>query len=95
MSDSGCRSVRIDVSDLYAATGRAKLADLSVYERSVLEQAGNGNNVLLTGAGPIWLYLKLAHILHGKVRSLAYESPVTGIVTIFDHNPFQDDHGER
>lgn len=94
MSDSGCRSVRIDVSDLYAATGGAKLADLSVYERSVLEQAGNGNNVLLTGAGPVWLYLKLAHTLHGKVRSLSYESPVTGVVTIFDHNPFQDDHGE-
>ena len=49
--------------------------------------AGNGNDVVLTGAGPIWLYLKIAHALHGKARTLVYRSPVTGDVVIFDHSP--------
>ena len=44
--------------------------------------------VLLTGQAPIWLYLKIAHALHGKARRLIYRSPVTGDVVIFDHDPF-------
>jgi hypothetical protein len=31
--------------------------------------------------------LRLAHALHGRVRSLSYTSPVSGEVTIFDHTP--------
>lgn len=42
----------------------------------------------LTGPGPVWLYLRLAHILHGRARRLVYSSPVTGDVVIFDHDPF-------
>lgn len=66
----------------------AKLADLPKYERAALEQAGHGNTVKLTGRAPVWLYLRIAHVLHGKVKTLLYDSPVTGQVVIFDHNPF-------
>jgi hypothetical protein len=40
---------------------------------------------VLTGAAPVWLYLKIAHALHDKARKLIYRSPVTGDVVIFDH----------
>jgi hypothetical protein len=53
-----------------------------------LELAGQGNEVILTGAGPVWLYLKIAHALHGKAKKLVYRSPVTGDIVIFDHDPF-------
>jgi hypothetical protein len=36
----------------------------------------------------VWLYLTIAHALHGKARKLVYASPVTGEIVIFDHNPF-------
>ena len=78
----------IDVNDLYAGDGQAKLGNLSDYEHLCLQKAGQGTDVVLTGAGPIWLYLRLAHALHGKARSLCYESPVTGRVEIFNHNPY-------
>ena len=76
----------IDVRQLYAS--EAKLADLQGYTRAAQELAGEGKVVVLTGQGPIWLYLKIAHALHGKARKLIYRSPVTGDVTIFDHDPF-------
>ncbi len=80
--------VTIDVSTLYAETGVAKLSDLANYEAEVLAKAGLGSVVVLTGPGPIWLYLRLAHALHGKVKKLSYSSPVTREVVIFDHDPF-------
>jgi hypothetical protein len=63
----------LDVSTLYASTGTAKLADLSAYEARVKELVS--------------LYLRLAHTLHGRARVLIYDSPVTGQVEIFNHNP--------
>ena len=78
----------IDIATLYAATGTAKLDSINSYEAKAKELAGNGNDVILTGQGPIWLYLCVSHALHGKVRSLRYSSPVTGEVVIYDHNPF-------
>lgn len=77
----------ICVEDLYADTETAKLRDLDLYIERALAMAGEGNEIILTGAGPVWLYLKLAHALHGKVRKLSYRSPVTGDVLIFDHSP--------
>jgi hypothetical protein len=77
----------LDLSTLYAATGTAKLADLSAYEARVKELVPPGADVTLTGPGPVWLYLRLAHALHGRARVLTYESPVTGPVEIFNHNP--------
>lgn len=75
----------IDVSTLYVNT--AKLSELDSYIRKAREIAGEGNDVVLTGQGPVWLYLKIAHALHGVVRKLIYRSPVTGDVVIFDHSP--------
>ena len=76
-----------DVSSLYAATGTAKLADLPTYEAEVKSTVPRGADVTITGAGPIWLYLRLAHTLHGIARVLSYDSPVTGPIIVFDHNP--------
>ena len=81
------REIRIiDLKALYPDT--AKLADLPGYVAKALELAGEGNEVVLTGQAPVWLYLKIAHALHGKAKKLIYRSPVTGDVVIFDHDPF-------
>ncbi len=76
----------IDLSLLFSDT--AKLSDLPAYKQQVQEQAGEGNEVVLTGRAPVWLYLAVGHALHGKARKLVYRSPVTGDVPIFDHDPF-------
>ena len=77
----------LDLSTLYAATGQAKLVLLDDYVKAAISLVPPGADVTLTGAGPIWLYLKIAHALHGRARILTYESPVTGKVEIFNHNP--------
>lgn len=78
--------ITIDLSTFYSDT--AKLSEIEQYKSQALTQAGSGNEVILTGAAPVWLYLNIAHTLHGKAKKLTYNSPVTGEVTIFDHNPF-------
>lgn len=78
----------IDLESLYSSAPTAKLAELDSYIEKALTLAGDGNDIVLTGAGPVWLYLKIAHALHGKARKLSYRSPVTGDVVIFDHSPF-------
>ena len=78
--------ITIDLATFFSET--AKLADLSTYIEKALEQAGEGNDVILTGSAPVWLYLAIAHALHGKAKKLIYRSPVTGDIVIFDHNPF-------
>lgn len=78
-------AVVIDTSLLYHDT--AKLSNLVSYIQKAQDLAGEGNDVVLTGQAPVWLYLKIAHALHGKARKLIYRSPVTGDVVIFDHNP--------
>jgi hypothetical protein len=75
--------VVIDLKSLYGEV--AKLDELSAYLKRAKEQAGEGNEVVLTGQAPIWLYLAVAHALHGKARRLLYHSPVTGEIPIFDH----------
>ncbi len=79
-------SIEIDLSLLFPE--RAKLDDLPVYTQRVLDLAGQGKPIILTGKAPVWLYLKVAHALHGKARKLIYRSPVTGDVLIFDHDPY-------
>jgi hypothetical protein len=76
----------INLSTYFADT--AKLPDLPAYLQTALDLAGEGNNVILTGRAPVWLYLAVAHALHGKAKKLIYRSPVTGDVVIFDHDPF-------
>ena len=77
----------LDISTLYHATGQAKIADLPTYETAARELVPPGEDAILTGPGPVWLYLRIAHALHGRCRTLIYESPVTGRVEIFNHNP--------
>jgi hypothetical protein len=68
--------------------GVAKLSELPEYVDNASRLAGEGNDVVLTGRALVWLYLSVAHALHGKARKLFYSSPVTGEVVIFDHDPF-------
>jgi hypothetical protein len=79
-------AVIIELNTLFSEV--AKLSEMDKYIQKAKELAGEGNEVVLTGAAPVWLYLKIAHALHGKARKLIYCSPVTGDVTIFDHSPF-------
>jgi len=76
----------IDLASLY--TEVAKLADLPAYIETAKASAGEGNEVVLTGRAPVWLYLAVAHAVHGVAAKLTYSSPVTGEVVIFNHSPF-------
>ena len=78
--------VVIDLKEIYGEI--AKIAHLPQYIETALSLAGEGNEVVLTGQAPVWLYLAVAHALHGKAIKLIYSSPVTGELVIFDHNPF-------
>ena len=78
--------VEVNLTSLF--DGQAKLAQICEYEQRARGLAGEGNEVVLTGAAPVWLYLRIAHALHGRVKRLSYRSPVTGEVVIFDHDPF-------
>jgi hypothetical protein len=81
------KHIVIHLKDLYGGSSGAKLARTDdVYVEKALELAGEGNDIVLTGAGPVWLYLKIAHALHGRARKLMYRSPVTGDILIFDHS---------
>ena len=86
------RKVVLNLDEIYREVtgGTAKLADLDRYVERAREIAGQGNTVILTGAAPVWMYLKLAHALHGKVRRLLYSSPGQGIeeLEIFCHDPY-------
>ena len=64
----------IDLKTLFGDT--AKLADLPAYLDRACALAGEGNDVVLTGQAPVWLYLKIAHALHGRAKKLTYTSPV-------------------
>lgn len=85
-SETQTQQVVININDFYQ--DRAVLSEIDTYIKKALELAGEGRDVVLTGAGPVWLYLKIAHALHGKAKRLIYRSPVTGDVVIFDHNPY-------
>lgn len=77
----------LDLSTLFAETKTAKLDALPAYEARVKELVPPGADVTLTGPAPVWLYLRIAHSLHGRVRILSYDSPVTGLIEIFNHDP--------
>jgi len=81
------KQVTLDLATLYAATEQAKLSDLPTYEKAVLDQVTPGADVTLTGKAPMWLYLKIAHALHGRARILTYRSGQDELVEIFNHNP--------
>jgi hypothetical protein len=79
--------VNLDLSTLYSSTGQAKLASLPDYERAALAAVPPGVEVTVTGHAPVWMYLRIAHALHGHAKRLVYESPVTGPVEVFNHDP--------
>ena len=41
--------------------------------------------VVLTGAGPVWGYLAIAHALHGRAVKLTYSAPNAGAIVVFNH----------
>ncbi len=86
MSDS-IPTITINVEELYAVDETALLAHLLEYERKAVALLPSDTvvDVCLTGGGPIWLYLRIAHALHGLVRVLSYSSPAAGKVIIFNH----------
>jgi len=81
------KKIKIELESLYN-NNVAKLSDMQNYINKAIQLAGEGNEIILTGKAPIWLYLAIAHALHGKAAKLIYSSPVSGEVIIFDHNPF-------
>lgn len=82
------KQITLNLESFYEETATAKLANIDEYVKKALDLAGEGNDIILTGAAPVWLYLKIAHALHGKARKIIYRSPVTGDVVIFDHSPY-------
>ncbi len=77
----------LDIEELFEET--AKLLELEDYKRRAVEMAGEGKEIVLTGAAPVWLYLAIAHELHGKARKLYYRSPaLKDDLLIFDHDPY-------
>jgi hypothetical protein len=77
----------VDLSRIYAPDRQAKIAKLDAYIRKVRRKLKPGSVVTLTGNAPVWLYLAVAHALHGGAKILYYESPVTGLVEVFNHDP--------
>lgn len=80
-------TITINLSTLYADTGTAKLRNMTDYVQQVKTMAGEGQHITITGAAPVWLYLNVAHALHGKAKTLTYDSPASGRVMVFDHDP--------
>lgn len=77
--------VEINLEDFY--NERAELKYLDTYIQKARDIAGEGNEVVLTGAAPIWMYLKIAHALHGKARRLIYSpAALNEDIIIFDHS---------
>lgn len=84
---------KIDLSTLYTET--AKISELVHYTQQAIDLAGEGEHIILTGAAPVWLYLSIAHALHGKTKTLTYQSPglkdannVEGNLLIFNHDAY-------
>ena len=68
------QEVIIDFSTFYSS--RAKFSKISSYRQKAIDLAGNGKEVVLTGAAPVWLYLVIALDLQGQVKSLIHRAPV-------------------
>jgi hypothetical protein len=80
--------ITIDIDKVYGKPNNALLEKTDDYVKKVLKLAGEGNIITLTGGGPIWLYLIIAHALHGKARKLYYRTPaIKGKrILVFDHS---------
>jgi len=72
--------------------GEVTLSEALSFVEKALEADPEGAVVVLQGDAPTWVYLFLAHVLHGLARKLYYDSPVYGRILIFDHSPFDEHH---
>lgn len=80
--------ITIDLNEVWRHYDEtAKLHLMPEYVAEARDKAGYGNIVTLTGGAPIWMYLTIAHALHGMAITLYYDSPATGKVVIFNHDP--------
>lgn len=76
----------LNVEELYGE--KALVEQRSSYIAGALKKTGQSKEVVLTGKGPVWLYLLLAKALHGKVSKLVYSAPTSGDIVIFDNLPY-------
>lgn len=67
-----------EVADALAAAAVALLPEWQPGQ-SALEP------VTLTGAGPVWGHLAIAHALHGRVPGLRYAAPNAPEIWVFRH----------
>lgn len=61
---------------------------LSVSAQALLgswEPGSEPVDVTLTGAGPVWGHLAIAHGLHGRASRLTYAAPNAPAIVIFNH----------
>lgn len=96
------KTLTIDFTDVAAAAGFTPGADgrlslpatqetADALARAALDLApwAPGDQpfeVILTGAGPVWGYLCIAHALHGRATRLTYSAPnAPGGIAIFNH----------
>ena len=62
------------------ALGSAAMSLLPVWEVGM-----DPIDVTVTGAAPTWGWMRIAHSLHGTVRSLTYSAPNCPAIVIFAH----------
>lgn len=77
-------TLTINLTSLFR--GSAKIKYLESYTDQAITQAGTNNDIILTGAAPIWLYLKVAVALQPVVRSISYKSSLSETVIIYYNN---------
>ena len=66
--------------DTAIALGAAAVALLPVWN-----PGDDPVDVMLSGPGPVWGYLTIAHSLHGRVRTLIYAAPNAPAIVVFSH----------
>jgi len=76
-------SVTINIEELYGDI--ALIEKQQEYILDAIRRIGGSSEVILTGRGPVWLYLLIARNLHGSVSRLGYSAPKSGDIVIFDH----------
>ena len=75
-------SARVDLISTYCETIQKCIIDPMVHAKTLAK-----TRVTLSGRAPVWLYLTVAHYLHGKVYRLWYSDGKGLQLPIFDHTP--------
>jgi len=77
--------ITLNVSALYDMG--AGLIDEDAYAESARALVGKGQDVILRGTAPVWLYLVVLRALYDRAANLWYDSPEEGPVLIFSRKP--------